>query len=174
MVSSASGLLAAGNTQTALRALVYLAASQEEEGGFPQNFRLDGEAYWHGIQLDEVAFPILLVRHLDRFRDTLCHFDPYPLILRAAGYLVRHGPVTEQERWEEASGYSPSTLAATIAALLCAASLARDSGQVAEAEFLEDHADFIESHLEEWTVTTESTLLPGLPRHYMRLHPLCA
>jgi glucoamylase len=171
LVSSATGLLAAGHSTTALRALVYLATSQEEDGGFPQNFRIDGEAYWHGIQLDEVAFPILLVRHLDRFQDALAGFDPYPMILRAAGYLVRHGPITEQERWEEASGCSPSTLAATIAALICAAAYARDRTDEATARFLEEYADFLECHLEEWTVTTEGTLVPEIPRHYVRICP---
>jgi glucoamylase len=38
MVHSASSLLAAGDCTTPLRALIYLAASQEEDGGFPQNF----------------------------------------------------------------------------------------------------------------------------------------
>jgi glucoamylase len=59
MVNSATGLLAAGHTETAFRALIYLAASQQPDGGFPQNFWIDGEPYWRGIQLDEVALPIL-------------------------------------------------------------------------------------------------------------------
>jgi GH15 family glucan-1,4-alpha-glucosidase len=74
--------------------------------------------FWlYGIQLDEVAFPILLAWRL-RCENALRDFDPYPMVLRAAAYLVRHGPVTPQERWEEASGYSPSTLASNIAALI--------------------------------------------------------
>jgi glucoamylase len=171
LVHSATGLLAAGHTETPLRSLVYLAASQQEDGGFPQNFRIDGEAYWRGIQLDEVAFPILLARHLQRFEDTLCGFDPYPVIRRAAGYLVRHGPATQQERWEEASGYSPSTLAAVVAALICAAGALRQRGDELTAQFLEDYADFVEAHLERWTVTTAGTLVPGIPRHFVRICP---
>ena len=65
MVSSAVGLMAAGHNNTALRSLIYLATTQEEDGGFAQNFWVDGEAYWSGIQLDEVAFPILLAYELD-------------------------------------------------------------------------------------------------------------
>ena len=102
-----------------------LAVSQQEDGGFPQNFWVDGGPYWRGIQLDEVAFPILLAWQLKR-QNALQDFDPYPMILKAAAYLVRHGPVTQQERWEEASGYSPSTLASNIAALICAACFARE------------------------------------------------
>lgn len=124
MVNSATGLLAAGNTETPLRALIYLAASQQPDGGFPQNFWINGEPYWRGIQLDEVAFPILLAWRLRR-DEGLREFDPYPMVLRAASYLIRHGPATQQERWEEAGGYSPSTLASNIAALICAACFAR-------------------------------------------------
>jgi glucoamylase len=170
MVHSASSLLAAGDCTTPLRALIYLAASQEEDGGFPQNFWIDGAPYWVGIQLDEVAFPILLAWRL-RTQNALQEFDPYPMVLRAAAYLVRHGPVTQQERWEEASGYSPSTLASNIAALICAACFARDRRDEPTARFLEEYADFLECHVEGWTVTTEGTLVPGVMRHYIRILP---
>jgi hypothetical protein len=94
---------------TPLRALIYLAVSQQQDGGFAQNFWVDGDPHWQGIQLDEVAFPILLAWQLQR-ENILQDFDPYPMILKAAAFLIRHGPVTQQQRWEEASGYSPSTL----------------------------------------------------------------
>ena len=58
-------------------------------------------------------------------QNALQDFDPYPMVLKAATYLLRHGPVTQQERWEEASGYSPSTLASNIAALIGAAYFCR-------------------------------------------------
>src|SRR5215472_9644604 len=60
MVNSATGVLAAGDATTLLRALTYLAFSQQPDGGFAQNFWIDGRPYWSGIQLDEVAFPIML------------------------------------------------------------------------------------------------------------------
>lgn len=69
------------------------------------------------------------------------------MVMRAAGYLMMQGPATQQERWEETSGYSPSTLAV----------------------FLEQFADFIEANLETWTVTEDGTLLPEVKRHYVRL-----
>ena len=170
MVNSANAMLAAGDRATPLRALIYLNVSQKESGGFAQNFWIDGEPYWRGIQLDEVAFPILLAWRLKR-ENALQDFDPYPLVLRAAAYLVRHGPVTPQERWEEVSGYSPSTLASNIAALICAACFAREIGDEGTAKYLEEYADFLECHVESWTVTTQGTLLPGVTRHYIRILP---
>ena len=170
MVNTVTGLLAAGNAQTPLRALVYLAVSQQPDGGFPQNFWLNGEAHWRGIQLDQVAFPILLAWRMKR-EGALGDFDPYPMVMRAAAYLLEHGPATQQERWEEASGYSPSTLAAHIAALICAADFARERGERRAAQYLEQIADFLEAHIEAWTVTTEGTLHPHVRRHYIRILP---
>src|SRR5579872_498372 len=170
MISSASAMLAAGDRVTPLRALIYLAVSQQEDGGFAQNFWVDGGPYWRGIQLDEVAFPILLAWQIKR-QKALQDFDPYPMVLKAAAYLMRHGPVTQQERWEEASGYSPSTLASNIAALIGAAWFARDRGDEAIATLLEEYADFLECHIEGWTVTTEGSLVSGIKRHYIRILP---
>lgn len=170
LVQSASALLAAGHTETPLRAIVYLAASQQLDGAFPQNFFIHGEPNWKGIQLDQVAFPVLLAWHVWQ-QDALQDFDPYTMVMRAATYLVCHGPATEQERWEEASGYSPSTLASNIAALVCAASFAHARGDGATALFLEQYADFLEGHIEPWTVTTEGTLVADTPCHYIRILP---
>ncbi|MBH8565433.1 glucan 1,4-alpha-glucosidase [Nostoc sp. CENA67] len=170
LVSSVAGLVAAGETDTAVRSLIYLATSQQKDGGFAQNFWVNGKPYWKGIQLDEVSFPILLAWLLHQ-ENACLNFDIYPMILNAAGYLIRHGPATQQERWEENSGYSPSTLASNIAALICAAQFVRERGDEATAQFIEEYADFLESHIEAWTVTTEGTLVPGIKRHYIRITP---
>lgn len=170
LVQVALGLVAAGDMGTARRTLLYLAASQRPDGGFPQNFWLDGEPYWTGVQLDEVAFPILLAHRLHQ-HDGLALFDPAPMVMAAAGYLIRQGPATGQERWEEAGGYSPSTLAASIASLLVAGHLARRRTDAPTAALLEAYADFLEGHLEDWTTTTRGTLVPGMPRHYVRIVP---
>ena len=123
MVQSATALLACGRVDTARRALTYLACTQRPDGGFAQNFWIDGTPYWTGIQLDEVAFPIILAWRLWKL-DGLGDWDVFPFVERAAGFLVRYSPVTQQERWEENAGYSPSTLAAVISGLICAAELA--------------------------------------------------
>ena len=170
MVQTATALLACGQTESPLRALIWLAAVQRADGSLPQNSTVDGEAFWHGIQLDEVGVPILLAWRLKRAK-ALRDFDPWTLVSRAAGYLVLQGPVTLQERWEENSGYSPSTLATVIAGLACAADFARDRQDPAAADFLLAYADWLSSRLEAWTVTDQGELLPGQPRHYVRITP---
>jgi glucoamylase len=171
MVNSVIGLAAAGELATALRALIYLACAQRPDGGFPQNFWIDGKPYWNGIQLDEVSFPIMLAWRMHK-QGTLKDFDPYPMALRAAHFLIDNGCATPQERWEENAGYSPSTLAANVAALICAACFARDRGDLVTAQFLEDYADFLEAHIEAWTVTNQGFLVPGVKRHYVRINPI--
>ncbi|WP_348267988.1 glycoside hydrolase family 15 protein [Edaphobacter paludis] len=170
MVQSATALLACGDTETALRALVYLACTQRTDGSFAQNFWIDGVPYWSGIQLDEVAFPIILAWRLWKL-DGLGNFDIFPLVERAAAFLVCYAPVTQQERWEETAGYSPSTLAAVISGLICAADIARARESDELASFFESYADWIEAHLDEWTTTTEGVLDPKIKCHYMRIRP---
>ncbi|HEY6419099.1 MAG TPA: glycoside hydrolase family 15 protein [Candidatus Binataceae bacterium] len=171
MVNSATGLLASGDEATPMRALIYLACTQLADGGFSQNFWLDGVPYWQGIQLDEVGAPILLALKLHK-HGTMANFDPYPMIRAAATYLITNGPKTPQERWEENFGYSPSTLASNIAGLICAATCARGHGEIVLAEFFEDYADFLESHIEAWCVTNQGSLVPGIKRHYIRINPV--
>ncbi len=171
MVNTATALLASGSAEAPLRALIYLAARQRPDGGFPQNFWVDGTAYWQGVQLDEVALPILLAWRLHEAH-ALQEFDPYAMVLRAARYLVARGPATQEDRWEEVGGYSPSTLASNIAALTVASHFARSRGDLRTADFLQEHADFLESHVDRWTVTHHGTLVPGIPRHFVRIRPI--
>src|SRR5512132_1425345 len=170
LVQSASALLATGQMGTPLRALIWLAAIQRPDGSFPQNSWIDGSAYWSGLQLDQVAFPILLAWRLHK-HDALGLFDPRVMIVRAAAELIVRGPVTAQERWEENSGYSPSTLAVVIAALACAADWGMETGNTDAADFVFAYADWIAAHVEEWTVTTKGELVEGIPRHYIRINP---
>src|SRR5919109_2735496 len=125
LVQSATALLATGQTGTPLRALIWLAAIQRPDGSFPQNSWIDGSAYWSGLQLDQVALPIVLAWRLHKHH-ALDLFDPRVMIVRAAARLILRAPVTAQERWEENSGYSPSTLAVVIAALVCTAEAAHE------------------------------------------------
>jgi glucoamylase len=170
MVQTASAMLACGRVETARRALVYLACTQQPDGGFAQNFWVDGRPYWSGSQLDEVAFPVILAWRLWK-ADGLGEMDIIPFIERAAGFLVRHAPITHQERWEENAGYSPSTLAAVVTSLICAAEMTRARGGDEQAAFFEEFADWIERHLEDWTVTNNGILHPAIRRHYMRIRP---
>jgi glucoamylase len=171
LVQSATALLATGQTATPLRALIWLAALQRPDGSFPQNTWIDGSAYWCGLQLDEVAAPILLAWRLHQHNTTREDFDPHVMIMRATAYLILQGPVTSQERWEENAGYSPSTLATVIAGLICAAQCGKERGQTGLADFILAYADWLAAHLEEWMVTTRGELVEGLPRHYIRINP---
>lgn len=171
LVQSATALLATGQTGTPLRALIWLAAIQRTDGRFPQNSWIDGNAFWTGVQLDELAAPILLAWRLHREGVTLGRFNPCVMILRAAAYLIRQGPVTAQERWEENAGYSPSTLATVIAGLVCAAEFAKIKSDTETADFIFAYADWLAAHIEEWTVTTRGELVKGIPQHYLRINP---
>lgn len=175
LVEAAGGLLAVGARAEARRILGYLAATQEADGHWPQNMWLDGSPYWQGIQLDETAFPILLVdlarregalsaAELDRF---------WPMVRRAAGFLVRTGPVTAQDRWEEDPGYSPFTLAVAVAALLVAADLARAHGEAGVAAYLEETADTWNVGLERWTYVAGTDLARQVrvEGYYVRIAP---
>ncbi|MEZ5329102.1 MAG: glycoside hydrolase family 15 protein [Verrucomicrobiales bacterium] len=163
-------LLISGHEASALRALIWLANVQEADGSMPQNCWIDGTIYWKGEQLDETAAPVLLAWHLHR-ADALDDFDPWPLIRNCVRFLLLHGPVTAQERWEESSGYSPATLAAIISAMVCAAEFADDRSETETATLLRAYADWINDHIEAWTVTTAGTLVPGIQRHYLRICP---
>src|SRR5262249_26960582 len=89
----------------------------------------------------------------------------------AAARLILRAPVTAQERWEENSGYSPSTLAVVIAALAAAADWGMEIGDTDAADFVFAYADWLAAHVEEWMVTTEGELVKGIPRHYIRINP---
>ena len=169
LVHSATALLATGQIGTPLRALIWLAAIQRPDGSFPQNSWIDGTAYWSGLQLDQVALPILLAWRLHKY-DALGLFSPRAMIVRAAARLILHGPVTAQDRWEENAGYSPSTLAVVIAALACAADWAKEYGKTDAADFVFAYADWLAAHVEDWTVTTQGELVAGIPRHYIRIN----
>src|SRR5262249_46152405 len=99
-------------------------------------------------------------------------FDPYNMVMSAVAFLMLHGPITQQERWEEASGFSPSTLAANIAALTCAASFARELGDELSADLIQDYADYLKCHLEHWTVTPRGAVLRGVREYFVRINPV--
>ena len=174
LVQSATALLATGQTGTPLRALIWLAAIQRPDGSFPQNSWIDGTRVlvWLAIGRNcrADAAGLAFVQTASRAELGLC--NPSAMILRAAAYLILQGPVTGQERWEENPGYSPSTLATVIAALVCAADCAKENGHQTIAEFILMYADWLAAHLEEWTVTTQGELVRGIapPLHSHQSH----
>lgn len=170
LLHSASALLASGQHEGALRALVYLSCIQRDDGSMPQNCWIDGSAYWKGRQLDETAVPVILAHRLHGVGG-LEQFDPWILVSRAIGYLMLNGPATGQERWEENGGYSPSTLAAVMAAILCGSSFAKMRGETEIHDLLLAYCDWLHGNLESWTCTRKGTLDPAIPRHFVRIVP---
>jgi glucoamylase len=153
-----------GDKVAAERALNYLfTVQQKPDGSFPQNSWLDGRAVGNGLQMDEVAYPLILayqLNHADK-ETWLKHVKP------AADFIVRRGPATPQERWEEEAGYSPSTIAAEIAGLVCAAEIARRNTDEASAQTYLATADQWAQSVERWTATTSGVYGDG--NYYIRI-----
>ncbi len=175
LVETAGGLLAAGAKVEAHEVLQYLRGIQEADGHWPQNNWLDGRPYWNGVQMDECAFPILLVDLARREgalpEAELQHF--WPMVQQAARYIVRNGPVTGQDCWEEDGGYSPFTLAVEVAALLVAAELAERFAAPDQAAYLRETADLWNDLIDRWTYVTGTPLAKqvGVDGYYVRIAP---
>jgi glucoamylase len=159
-----TAFLALGDKAAAERALDFLLKVQQKpDGSFPQNSWLDGRPFWGSLQMDEVAYPLIMAWQLGRFdRPT---YDNH--LKKAADFIVKNGPATPQERWEEESGYSPSTIAAEIAGLVCAADIARRNGDTASATKYLATADDWQRNVEKWTVTTTGRYGDG--NYYLRI-----
>ncbi len=166
-----TALIVEGDVTGGERALDFLFNFQQKpDGSFSQNSKVDGTPVFGSLQLDEVADPIILSYHLGRKDATTWRQHVKP----AADFLVHFvssdgypAPYTPQERWEEQSGYSPSTIASEIAGLVCAADIAQVNGDAASAQLYLATADSWRSQLEKWTATQNGPYRP-LP-YYVRL-----
>jgi glucoamylase len=147
----ATAMLAAGDRGAAERGLSFVFDKQQRaDGSIRQNTFVDGTPHWDGTQQDEVAFPIVLAWQLQRddAQTYAQHIKP------AADWLVKTGPMTDMDRWENQSGWSPGTIASEIAGLICAADIARKNGDDASAATYEQTADDWQKNVESWTATT--------------------
>jgi glucoamylase len=143
LVQCLTALLAAGARGEVTSALHFLRATQERDGHWPQNMRLSGEAFWNHDELDEVALPIVFLHLVER--EGLLSADDlaksWPMVRDAADFLVRRGPATTRDRWEDARGVTPFTIATEVVALLIAADMAERRGASSVASGLRDVAD---------------------------------
>ena len=160
LIESIGGLMAVGAHDPARRVLTYLHATQEADGHWPQNMFVDGRAHWTRVQLDEVAFPILLALAAERrpAMDAREMSAFWPTVCRAANYLMEHGPATPQDRWEEFSGYSVFTLAVEVSALRAAAVYAGRLGETEFAARVREVAERWNEQVEAWTYLTDTPL----------------
>ena len=168
LVESAGGLLALGALPEAREILRYLIATQLQDGNWPQNQWLGGKPYWKGNQLDETAFPVLLVVALSE-RRALDGIEVSTMVRNAIGFIARNGPASEQDRWEEDAGINTFTLATCIAALVCGALWLDSPARDLVLRLADDWNDRIES----WTVATDTNLTRkyAVANHYVRIAP---
>ena len=158
--------MADGDIATARAATLFLFDRQQlPDGSMPRNSLLNGKAApdTGGTQLDEAAYPILMAYLAGLGGDAALwkgHIEP------AADFLVANGPSHGVERWEEQSGYSPSTIAAEIAGLTAASAIAASHGDAARARLYQATADDFQRNIKSWTVTTTG---PDAPRYFIRL-----
>ena len=157
LYESFTGLIASGDVATAKDTVRFLFERQQQpDGSMPRNSLVNGKPApdTFGVQLDEVAYPILMARTVGLTDNAfyLAH------IKRAADYVVAHGPAFGNERWEEQSGYSPSTIAAEIAGLAAAGTIAARNGDAAGARIYRATADHYQRMIKTWTVTTNGPL----------------
>jgi glucoamylase len=160
----ATAQIAAGDREAAGRLLEFLfARAQKRDGSFPQNAEVDGTEHWDKVQMDQAAFPLVLAWQLGRgdAKTWTDHVQP------AADFIVRTGPKSEQERWENQEGFSPGTIAAEIAGLVCAADIARRNGDLASAARYERTADAWQANVERWTATSNGPYSPK--PYYLRV-----
>jgi glucoamylase len=161
----ASALLAAGDATDANAALQYIFSYEEESSGaVKQNSFLNGTAVFGSLQMDEVADPIILAYQLGATNSA-----DWGHIESLANYLVANGPTTPEERWEEIGGYSPATMAAEIAGLICAASIAEANGAASQAATYQSTALSWASQVDSLTYTTSGPY--GSGDYFLRITP---
>lgn len=160
----ANAFIAAGDKDSANRALDFLVMVVEKNGFIPQNTWINGDPYWNGIQLDEQADPIILAYQLKRY-------DLYDKLVKPlADFIMKIGPKTAQERWEEAGGYSPATMAAEVAGLVTAAEIAKHNNDQISAQKYLDKADNWQKLIDNLTYTTKGPY--GNGQYYLRISGL--
>jgi glucoamylase len=168
LVQCATALLALGAEDEVRNTLRYLIATQNPDGSWHQNQWLDGSPYWQGLQLDEVAFPVLLAANLAE-REALDGIAVTDMVHRALSFIAASGPSTPQDRWEENAGINCFTLAVCIAALVAGAEFLPERAK----EFALALADFLNDRVESWTSVRNTVLAQRyeVEGYYVRVAP---
>ncbi len=175
LVESAGGFLALQTKDDVLRIVNYLMSTQNADGSWPQNMWLQGEPNWNGLQMDQIALPLLELHNCYE-RDALDkdRMERYwPNTKKAIAYLLLNGPYTQQDRWEEEQGYTPFTMATEIAGLLAGAELAEINGDKVLAKYCRETADNWNDAVEVQTYVTGTPLAKehNVEGYYIRINP---
>ena len=129
---------------------------QQPDGSMPRNSLPNGKLAPDSFntQLDECAYPLIMALAVGLTDNAYyrAHIAP------AANFVASHGPSFGPERWEEQSGFSPSTISAEIAGLIAAAIIADKNGDHASARVWRATADEFQRNLKKWTLTTNGPL----------------
>jgi len=173
-----STLEAIGDIEGAIHATEYLFEfHQKSDGSVEQNTTFDGKGRWGAVQMDQVAYPLIMAYQVDERHGIApdsgeVSYD-YENVRLGAEYLVNNGPKSSQQRWEENRGYSPQAMAAEIAGLLCAAELADAAGNSSDAQSWRETADEWSQQLESLTVSTGGPFADGFDfeDYYVRVNP---
>lgn len=172
---ASGGFLELKAKEDVLRILNYVMTTQEEDGHWSQNMWLEGLSYFGGIQMDEVALSVLLVHtaYQKDFVDAERCRRYWPIVKKALIYLISNGPYTQQDRWEEQSGFTAFTIATEIAALLAGAALAEVNGEKEIAKYCLETADYWNDNIEKWLYVTSTTFSEeiGVEGYYIRINP---
>ena len=161
-----TSLMVDGDLQTAHDALSFLLNRQQlPDGSMPRNSLLNGKVApdSFGSQLDEAAYPLIMASQLGITDAALYENHIRPAI----DFVIAHGPAFGVERWEEQSGFSPSTIAAEVAGLIAGAGLADANGDTRTARIARGVADDWQRSLPGWAVTTNGPL--AAHPYYVRL-----
>jgi len=164
----AFALIAADQVPDAERILARFIATQEADGHWAQNTYPSGEPFWTGLQLDETAFPVLLAAKL-RELGTRELPGTGAMVARAIRYIIRTGPSSDQDRWEENPGVSTFTVAVAVAALVGAASWLPDDERTQVLAIADEWCE----RVDEWCYVTDTDLTRHLAidGYYVRLAP---
>jgi glucoamylase len=168
LVECATALFAFGAEDEVRNTLRYLIATQKADGSWYQNQWLAGTPFWQGLQLDEVAFPVLLAATLAE-REALNGIAVQDMARRALSFIAANGPSSPQDRWEENAGINAFTLSICIAAMVAGADLLPPS----EKDFALALADFWNDRIESWMAVRDTALARkyGVAGYYIRVAP---
>ncbi|WDR06479.1 glycoside hydrolase family 15 protein [Devosia rhodophyticola] len=168
-VEAALAMIVIGQIEDAKRTLAYLIGTQSDDGGWAQNYFPDGRGYWTGNQLDEVALPVILAAKLRAVGNLNNSIPTENMVRSAIAFIVRNGPMSDQDRWEENAGASPFTLSLAICALVSSV----DYFSAEEADYLLSLADCWNERIEDWTYTTDGEYCANrdIDGYYIRMSP---